>query len=86
MWLSLGEYGGPRSVTAFLRYAEARALADAERQAFREYVCESLRSAPQGRFLTMSYRDIVNPRPRDDRSGDEIAADVIARLGLEVTE
>lgn len=40
--------------------------------------------APQGKYLSASWRELSEPRPIDTRSGDEIAADVIGRLGLEV--
>ena len=38
----------------------------------------------QGKAYGVSYTDILSPKKIDDRSGDEIAADVIKRLGLKV--
>lgn len=50
---------------------------------YRIFVTESLRLAPQNRFINQSYYDIINKKI-DNRSGDEIAMDVIERLGLKV--
>lgn len=34
--------------------------------------------------LTVRYEDIINPKPIDTRTGDEIALDVIQKLKLKV--
>lgn len=52
---------------------------------WRSYVADSLREAPAGRYLTRRWADTLAPARRDGRTGDEIAADVIKKLGLEVT-
>ena len=39
---------------------------------------------PGGSYIKIEYADIINPKPKDERSGEEIAADIIARMGLEV--
>ena len=39
-----------------------------------------------GNYLAMSYADIINPKPIDDRSGEEIAAAVIAGAGLRIKQ
>ena len=57
----------------------------AQTVAYRVHVTESLRNMPQGRHVAISYWDMIHPKPADTRTGDEIAADVIERLGLEVT-
>ena len=71
----------------FFCYLDARDRAHLRDEAFRVYVAESLRLAPQGRALVKPYAEVVaslGERP-DTRTGEEIAADVITRLGLEVT-
>ncbi len=35
-------------------------------------------------MLGLGWNEITEPKPVDTRTGDEIAADVISRLGLEV--
>lgn len=85
MWLAIGEYRGPRTATAFLRYAEARVLMRTREELFRSYLCDSVMYLAQGKHMTVRYSEAAHPAPVDDRTGDEIAADVIARLGLEVT-
>lgn len=54
----------------------------------RDYLTESVRLLPEGRAYTLSLRDLLaqSAQPQDSRSGDEIAADVLFSLGLEVTE
>lgn len=72
----------------FFCYLDARDRAHSRDEAFRVYVAESLRLAPQGRALAKPYAEVVaslGERP-DTRTGEEIAADVITRLGLEVIE
>lgn len=86
----MGAYVGVWRVRPFLCYVRARDRAHARDEAWRAYVSEALRLAPQGRCLTRSYGEVLSrvmdPAPREDRrSGDEIAADVIGRIGLEVT-
>ena len=41
---------------------------------------------PQSRYFTRPFLEVVRggAEPEETRSGDEIAADVIGRLGLEV--
>jgi len=41
-----------------------------------------LQIAPRGESLTKKYYDIINPVAEDDRSGEEIAVDVMKRAGL----
>lgn len=86
----MGAYVGVWRVRPFLCYVRARDRAHARDEVWRAYVVEALRLAPQGRCLTRSYGEalsrVMGPAPREDRrDGDEIAADVIERMGLEVT-
>ena len=37
-----------------------------------------------GSYITVKFYDIINPKPVDNRSGEEIAADIIKRAGIEV--
>lgn len=59
-------------------------MADEER-AYRIYVTDSLYFAGQGKALVKRYADLANTTHEeilDDRTGDEIARDVIERCGL----
>lgn len=38
-----------------------------------------------GGYLAIDYDDIINPKPKDERTGDEIVLDVIQRTGIKVT-
>ena len=55
---------------------------------YRIYVSDSLQNIPQNKFLTTRYYDLIynTQQKADNRTGDEIAADVINRLGLKVGE
>ena len=37
-----------------------------------------------GSYITAKLSDIINPKPVDKRTGEEIAADIIKRAGIEV--
>ena len=39
-----------------------------------------------GTYMQRRYVDIIGGAKRDDRTGEEIAADIIRRAGLEVKE
>ena len=60
----------------------AKVAEDDERTAYRAYVTESLRLQGENKYIQRSWLDIIDPKPVDTRSGDEIALDVIERTGL----
>ena len=37
-----------------------------------------------GSYITAKLSDIINPKPVEKRTGEEIAADIIKRAGIEV--
>lgn len=76
---------GPKRPRAFIRYATERVRRDQEAEAYRLYIAESLRLAPQMKYMATGWNELVSRRAEQDgRSGDEIAIDVIQRAGLEV--
>lgn len=81
----MGEYRGPASCAAFSRYFLARLGSVSEELSWRSYVADALREAPSGRYPSLRWAETIKPAHADGRSGDEIAADVIKKLGLEVT-
>lgn len=50
--------------------------------AYRIYLTDSLYYMARQKGLVKRWIDIVQPPEMDNRSGDEIAADVINRIGL----
>ena len=68
-----------------MRYALARIEQQSRDELFRAHVARSLQAIPKGEYVKAQYADLAYPLPVDPRSGDEIAEDVIRRLGLEVT-
>lgn len=67
-----------------MRYVEAKRIEQQETYAYRIYITDSLFYQAQQQRLTSRYVDIIKPQKIDNRSGDEIALDVIERLGLKV--
>lgn len=62
-----------------MKYLQAKLNLHIHEKAYRVYVTDSLKI-----YLGLSdrYIDLIKPKKQDRRSGDEIAADVIAKLGL----
>lgn len=49
---------------------------------YRTYMTEILRLRGENKTLTKSWLDIIDPKPVDNRSGDEIAIQVLQNTGL----
>lgn len=74
-----------------MRYATARFNQHQRDLAYRIYVADCLRMATentakmsQGSYTAARFYDIINPKPADNRTGEEIAAEIINRAGIEV--
>ena len=74
-----------------MRYAMARYQSQQRDLAYRIYVTDCLRMVTentakisQGFYTAARFYDVINPKPVDNRSGNEIAADIIKRAGIEV--
>ena len=74
-----------------MRYAMARFNQHQRDLAYRIYVTDCLRILSEntakvggGSYITAKFYDIINPKLVDDRTGEEIAADIIKRAGIEV--
>ena len=65
-----------------MRYVRAKVAEDDERMAYRAYVTESLRLQGKNKYIQRSWLDIIDPKPADNRSGDEIAVQVLRNTGL----
>ena len=62
-----------------------------EDKAVRIYYAECLRIITEntakmgdGSYITAKLADIINPKPVDNRAGEEIAAEIIMQAGIEV--
>ena len=60
----------------------ARNNSDIDDLIYRHYVANSLRLIPEGKQLTMTLDEILNPKPADNRSGADIVLDVMEKAGL----
>ena len=65
----------------------SKATQQAKDTAYRVYVTDCLKLIAENTgniSLKSRYYDIVNPKKADNRTGDEIVADIIKRAGLVV--
>ena len=74
-----------------MRYAIARYQSQQRDLAYRIYVTDCLRMVTEntakmgsGSYIIDKLADIINPKTVDDRTGEEIAADIIKLAGIEV--
>lgn len=65
-----------------MRYVRAKCKQDFEEMSYRTYMTEILRLRGENKTLTKSWLDIIDPKPVDNRSGDEIAVQVLRNTGL----
>ena len=78
----------------FARYASSKFHQIQIEEAYRDYISDCLqmltentaRASIGGQYMRDKMRNLLNHAPVDNRTGDEIAADVIKRAGLEVTK
>ena len=64
----------------------ARFFEDIEDMSYRIYTTDMLRITAMGQRIqsVQRYAELIDHAPKDTRSGEEIAADVISRCGLKV--
>lgn len=74
-----------------MRYAMARFNQHQRDLAYRIYVTDCLRIISEntakmggGSYIVAKFADIINLKPAGNRTGEEIAADIIKRAGIEV--
>ena len=74
-----------------MRYAMSRYQSQVRELAYRIYVTDCLRIISEntakmggGSYITAKFSDIINHKHADNRTGEEIAADIIKRAGIEV--
>lgn len=53
---------------------------------YRHYVANSLRGINRNESYNLTLYEMLNPKPVDTRTGDEIAADIINKAGLKFKE
>lgn len=74
-----------------MRYASVRLEQLQRDRAYRIYVTDCLKVIGEntarfagGSSLTKRYAEVIDPLPVDNRTGEEIAEDIIKRAGIEV--
>ena len=55
---------------------------------FRSYISDLLKAMAESNGVIVNYRyaEIILPKAKDNRTGDDVALDVIKRAGLKVKE
>lgn len=46
------------------------------------YAADSLHYLGQGKYISRKYSEIINPPRTDDRTAEEIAEDILDRIGF----
>lgn len=65
-----------------MRYVKARLEKEQRDEAYRIFVCDSLQLMPQNKYLAKRYSDLIKKDKEPQKSGDEIALDIMSRAGL----
>lgn len=66
-----------------MRYVNARLDEYDREEAYRIYISKSLQLIPQSKWLAKGYDELLNPKPEDSLTGEEIVLDVMKRAGLQ---
>ena len=85
-------YSCELGIRAILATVREKIKDDLEREAYRGYIADCLWAIAKntanscgGSYFETKFRDgIKESKPEDNRTGDEIVADIIARAGIEV--
>ena len=75
------------SVRAILATLEYKIKEDVENDAYRRYTARALQILTEnvantlgGKTLSMSYDEIINPKPTDNRSAEQIIEDIREKI------
>lgn len=67
-----------------MRYVMARHDESQREMAYRIFITDSIYYKSQNKYISVRYLDAINKKDVDNRSGDEIALEVISKAGLVV--
>lgn len=74
-----------------MRYVITRYQSQQRDLAYRIYVSDCLRIITEntakfggGSYMELHFTELINPKPKDTRSGNEIFEDIVSRAGIEV--
>lgn len=65
-----------------MRYVSARVDEYKRDEAYRIFVTESLRLAPQQKYISKSLTDFIEPKVESKKTCEEIVTDVMQKAGL----
>ena len=71
-----------------MNYLSARIQSEATEKLYRNYIADCLYYQGQNKYPAYKFSDALEEmkKPVDRRSGEEILEDVIAKIGIEVTD
>lgn len=78
MWLGLGDYRGPATFHAFVRYCEARFRRENVAKAFMSYVGDNMYLQPNGQYIGAPFSRIFEER--SDFDAQSVIDDITARV------
>lgn len=53
-----------------------------EAEVYRIYITDSLFYFADNKRLSVRYEELINPKPKDTRTAEQIVADIISEIGL----
>ena len=88
---SLLSYSCRLSARAIVSTLPTKIKVNHENDVFMVYITECARMISEnaskfvgGSYMLAKFNDVIHPQPVDNRTGEEIVADVIDKIGLEV--
>ena len=81
LWLCIGEYRGPESVSVLLEYALSRLDREQKEKAYKIYVTDSLWGIAHGKSIDTRYVYIIQPAKEETRTAGEVIEDIRKKLG-----
>lgn len=68
-----------------MRYVSARYEQEKRAEVYRIMVTESLRVLHEGKYVTVSYQELIKPQKvEEQKSGEQVADEVAAKMGTKV--
>lgn len=78
--MALGDYRGPSSYKAFVRYVMASYEKQMKELSYKIYVTDMLRNIPQMTYFNARWADTLKSKEEDNRTPEQVVDDLIASL------
>ena len=87
-WLCYGSYTGKKDIRLFLQYVQANLHEKRQDKAYKVYMTEAVKNINRilaenmtGSYMKVSYMEMLNPKPEETRTAEQIIEDI--RTGLQ---